>query len=126
MWLPLDGQLLALDTRLLRAARAMIDPMLNLGLIDAEAAKSFMMDEVVLSNAFAQSEINRYTFQAPGQATSYYYGYMKMQALRTDTELALRDKFNQMAFHDFILAQGILPPELLARAVKEEFIPSQL
>ena len=125
-YLPLDGQLLALNTRLLRAARAMIDPMLNLGLIDADAAKSFMMEEVVLSNAFAQSEINRYTFQAPGQATSYYYGYMNMQALRTETELALRGKFNQKAFHDFVLAQGLLPPELLAKAVREEFVPSQI
>ena len=33
---PLDGQLIALQLRLLRAARAMLDPMLNLGLIDRE------------------------------------------------------------------------------------------
>jgi hypothetical protein len=124
--LPLDGQLLSLNTRLLRAARAMLDPMLNLGLIEAAEAKAFLMEELVLSNAFAQSEVNRYTFRSPGQATSYYYGYMNMQALRTETELALRDKFSQREFHDFVLAQGLLPPKLLAKAVREEFIPSQI
>ena len=124
--LPLEGQLLSLQSRAWRAARAMIDPMLNLGLIEPAAAKAYIMDELVLSNAMAQSEINRYTFQAPGQATSYYYGYMRMLALRTDAELALRDKFKQKAFHDFVLAQGLLPPKLLAKAVKEEFIPSQM
>ena len=61
----------------------------------------------------------------PGQATAYYYGYGKMQALRTQTELKLKDDFNQQAYHDFILDQGMLPPELLKQAVMEEFVPSQ-
>ena len=49
-----------------------------------------------------------------------------MQALRTQTELRLRDKFDQRAFHDFVLAQGILPPEILKEAVMNEFVPAQL
>jgi uncharacterized protein (DUF885 family) len=61
----------------------------------------------------------------PGQATAYYYGYNKMQALRTQTELKLRDGFNQRAFHDFVLAQGMLPPNILKDAVMNEFVPSQ-
>jgi uncharacterized protein (DUF885 family) len=60
----------------------------------------------------------------PGQATAYYHGYTKMQALRTQTELALRDDFDQRAFHDFVLAQGMLPPDLLKQAVMESFVPS--
>ncbi|WP_143406195.1 DUF885 family protein, partial [Faecalibacterium prausnitzii] len=35
---PLDGQLIALQFRLLRAARALLDPMLNLGLTDRASA----------------------------------------------------------------------------------------
>ncbi|MEA3174625.1 MAG: hypothetical protein QOF42_2036, partial [Gammaproteobacteria bacterium] len=31
----------------------------------------------------------------------------------------------QNKFHDFILEQGLLPPDLLRKAVLEEFIPSQ-
>ena len=61
----------------------------------------------------------------PAQATAYYYGYTKLQALRTQTELALRDDFDQQAFHDFVLAQGLLPPDILKTAVMQEFVPDQ-
>jgi len=30
-----------------------------------------------------------------------------------------------LAFHDFVLAQGLLPPDLMAAVVREEFIPSR-
>ncbi len=49
-----------------------------------------------------------------------------MQALRAQTELKLQDAFDQQAFHDFVLDQGLLPPHILKQAVMEEFIPSQL
>ena len=49
-----------------------------------------------------------------------------MQALRTQTEIKLRDMFDQRAFHDFVLAQGMLPPDILRDAVMNEFVPSQL
>jgi hypothetical protein len=35
-------------------------------------------------------------------------------------EIALRDKFDQREFHDLIIAQGLLPPRLLERAVLAE------
>jgi uncharacterized protein (DUF885 family) len=37
----------------------------------------------------------------------------------------LGSKFNQKNFHDFILSQGLLPPDLMRKAVLEEFVPSQ-
>ena len=49
-----------------------------------------------------------------------------MQALRLQTELKLRDRFDQRAFHDFVLAQGLLPPEVLKDAIMNQFVPSQL
>ena len=70
--------------------------------------------------------IERHTYRMPGQATAYYYGYTKIHSLRTQTELVLREKFNQKAFHDFVLAQGMLPPHLLKSAVFEQFVPSQM
>jgi uncharacterized protein (DUF885 family) len=82
-------------------------------------------NDVVLSHALATEEVERYTFRAPGQANSYFYGYTKLLALRKDTEAALGKKFDQKKFHDFILAQGLLPPDLMRKAVMEEFIPSQ-
>jgi uncharacterized protein (DUF885 family) len=31
-------------------------------------------------------------------------------------------KFDQMKFHDFILSQGLLPPDLLRKALMEDFV----
>jgi len=125
-YMPLEGQLISLQDRLLRAARIWLDPMLNLGLISAEEAKRVLMQEVVLDDHNAQTEIDRYTFRSPAQATAYYYGYENVQALRASTELRLKDNFNQREFHDFLLAQGLLPPEVLTKAVEENFIAPRL
>jgi len=120
---PLDGQLIALQFRLLRAARAMLDPMLNLGLIDRAKAERVLIDEVGLSQAMATQELDRYMVRSPGQAGSYFYGYTRILELRMQTELALGDKFDRLAFNNFLLDQGLLPPDQLAKAVNEVFIP---
>jgi len=125
-YMPLEGQLISLQDRLLRAARIWLDPMLNLGLISAEEAKRVLMEEVLLDDLNAQTEIDRYTFRSPAQATAYYYGYENLQALRASTELRLKDGFDQKAYHDFLLAQGLLPPEVLRHAVTENFIAPRL
>jgi uncharacterized protein (DUF885 family) len=124
-YMPLDGQLISLQARLMRAARMFLDPMLNLGLITPEEAKRLMVEDVVIGESWAQNEIERYTYRIPGQAPAYYFGYTKLLALRTQTELVLRDDFDQQSFHDFILAQGMLPPDLMKKAVMEDFVPSQ-
>jgi uncharacterized protein (DUF885 family) len=80
---------------------------------------------VVASHAFAEEEVERFTYDSPGQANSYFYGYTKLIALRKDTEARLGPKFNQKKFHDFILAQGLLPPDLMRKAVMEDFVPQQ-
>jgi uncharacterized protein (DUF885 family) len=124
-YLPLEAQMISLQYRFMRAARMFLDPMLNLGMITPEEAKALLVNDVAVGESWAQNEVERYTYRMPGQATAYYYGYNKMQALRTQTELKLRDGFNQRAFHDFVLAQGMLPPNILKDAVMNEFVPSQ-
>jgi len=123
---PLEGQLFALQARLQRAARAILDPMLNLGQISRERAHQVLTEEVGLSNGMATQEVDRYTFRAPGQATSYFYGYTRLMELRAQTEITLGSKFDRQKFNDFVIGQGLLPPELLAKAVTEEFIPQQV
>jgi hypothetical protein len=122
---PVEGQIIALQLRLLRAARAMLDPMLNLGLITREEAGRVLLNDVVVSAPMARQELDRYTFNAPGQAGSYFYGYSRLLQLRAETELALGAKFDQLAFNNFLLDQGLLPLDLLAKAVREEFVPAQ-
>jgi uncharacterized protein (DUF885 family) len=124
-YMPLEGQLVSLDYRLLRAARAFLDPELQSGKIQPADAFRVLEQDVVQSHAFAEQEVERYTYRAPGQANSYFYGYTKLLALRKETETALGAKFNQKKFHDFILAQGLLPPDLMRKAVLEDFVPAQ-
>lgn len=121
---PVEGQLIAMQHRLLRAARAFLDPMLNLGMITTDEAARILREDVMLSEAMVEQEINRYTFNNPGQATSYFYGYTRLLSLRVATETALGEDFDRMAFNDFILGQGLLSPDLMAQAVESEFIPS--
>lgn len=122
---PPAGQFVTLQLRLMRAARAFLDPMLNLGLISKERAHDVLHDDVGLSEAMTREELDRFTFNSPGQATAYFYGYMRLQQLRLQTQLALGKAFNHQAFNDFIIGQGLLPPDQLAEAVRTQFIPSQ-
>ncbi|HWG66022.1 MAG TPA: DUF885 domain-containing protein [Rhodanobacteraceae bacterium] len=121
---PAGGQMIALQLRLLRAARAFLDPMLNLGLIDRQRAHDILVDDVGISEAFAREELDRFMFRSPGQATAYFYGYSRILQLRAHTEIALGSKFDLQQFNDFILSQGLLPPDQLAEAVDKQFIPA--
>ena len=123
-YMPLEGQLISLQFRLLRAVRAFSDPELQAGKVQpADVMKTLTVD-ACFSVPFANQEVERYTFRMPGQANSYFYGYTKLLQLRKDTEAALGPKFDQKKFHDFILGQGLLPPDLMRRAVMEDFIPA--
>jgi uncharacterized protein (DUF885 family) len=124
-YMPLDGQLISLQLRLMRAARAFLDPELQSGKVKPEDAMRVLTQDVVLSEAFANTEVERYTFRAPGQATSYFYGYTRLLELRKDVEAKMGKKFDAMKFHDFILSQGLLPPDLLRKAVMEQFVAAQ-
>lgn len=120
-FMPLEGQFTTLQFRLMRAARAYLDPELQMGKVTPEDAMRVLRQDVGLSEGMATQEVERYTFRAPGQATSYFYGYTLLKQLRQDVESKLGRKFDQQRFHDFILAQGILPHALIRAAVLKEF-----
>jgi uncharacterized protein (DUF885 family) len=127
-YMPLEGQLISLQMRLQRAARAFLDPELQSGKVTPTDAYRVLEQDVVLSHALAQEEVERYTYRAPGQANSYFYGYTRLLEMREATEKALSAKgvkFDQKKFHDFILAQGLLPPDLMRQAIMENFVPAQ-
>jgi len=121
-YMPLEGQLISLQHRLLRAARAFLDPGLQAGKITTEEAMRVLQEEVVMSEAMALQEVQRYTFRSPGQAPSYFCGYSRLLELRADVERIQGDSFDARAFHDFVLAQGALTPALIRKAVVEEFV----
>jgi hypothetical protein len=120
-YMPLDGQLISLQLRLQRAARAFLDPELQIpGKWTPESAREFLQKEVGLSPAFATEEVDRFTFRSPAQATAYFYGYTKLLELREAAEKQLGNRFDAQKFHDLLLAQGLLPPELMRKAILSE------
>ncbi|MGX9460531.1 DUF885 domain-containing protein [Shewanella sp. A14] len=121
-YLPIEAQLIALQHRLLRNARAMLDPMLNLGLTTKEKAYSLLRNDVVFSEAAVKQEVDRYTMRMPGQAGSYFYGLTRLLEIRAEVEIALGDKFDRLAFNNFVLKQGLIPPKLMAEAVNKHFL----
>ena len=121
-YMPDDGKLVSLDFRLLRAARAFLDPELQQGKVTPEQAMHVLETDVVCSKAFATEEVERFTFRSPGQAVSYFDGMTRLLEIRQLAEKALGPKFDAGKFHDFILSQGLLPPVLLRKAVTEEFL----
>jgi uncharacterized protein (DUF885 family) len=122
---PPEGQLLTLQLRLQRAARAFLDPELQSGRSTPADAYRILEQDVGLSHAYAQQEVERYTYRSPGQAGSYFYGFSRLLQLRREVESRMGSKFDQRKFHDFILLQGLLPPDLLHTAVIEGFMPAQ-
>jgi uncharacterized protein (DUF885 family) len=121
-YMPDDGKLISLQMRLQRAARAFLDPELQEGKITPDEAMRVMQNDVVLSKALATEELDRFTFRMPGQAVSYYDGFTRLLEIRQAAEKAMGTKFDVQRFHDFILSQGLLPPNLLRKAVMEDFV----
>jgi uncharacterized protein (DUF885 family) len=120
-FMPLDGQLISLQLRLQRAARAFLDPELQIpGKWTPEAARQFLQREVGLSPAFATEEVDRFTFRSPGQATAYFYGYTRLLELRGAAQKQQGDRFDLLMFHDAVLSQGLLPPDLMRKAILAE------
>jgi uncharacterized protein (DUF885 family) len=122
---PAEGQLATLQLRLLDAARAFVDVELAAGKVTRQDVYRLLTEDVVLSPALAMDEIARYTQLLPGQATTYFFAYTTMLQLRKDAESALGAKFDAKRFNDFVVEQGPLPPDLLRKAVMEEFVPGQ-
>ena len=120
-YMPRESQLVALQFRMARAAYAFLDAELQLGKTTPEEAKRVLTQDVGISDAYAASLLRRFTFLAPGQATSYFYGFTRMMELRREVETSQGAKFQARAFHDFILAQGLLPFEEMHKAVETRF-----
>jgi uncharacterized protein DUF885 len=121
-YMPDEGKLISLQHRLMRATRAFVDPELQQGKLTPQQVLDLLQKDVVLSKALATEEVDRYTFRSPGQAVSYFDGYTRLREIRTAAETALGPKFNVERFHDFVLSQGLLPTDLLRKAVVTDFV----
>lgn len=97
-----------LQLKLQRLARYFLDPLVQLNEITRDEVIAILHNEVGLSKEFAEVEYKRYAYLLPGQAPSYYYGLLKIQALKSH----LTKKFgnlNEQCFNDTLLSFGMIP-----------------
>lgn len=117
-YLPPQAQLVALQMRLVRIARAFLDPELQLGKIPPAAVTRLLTKELGLSGRLAGLELRRFQFENPGQAPSYFYGHVKVAGARKRLELSQGRRFSSRCFHDGVLGLGMLPVGLIGRELE--------
>jgi uncharacterized protein (DUF885 family) len=117
-----QGDLGRLRLESYRAARLVVDTGIHAKRWGFDQAVDTLVDATGFPVDMAQGEISRYSVW-PGQATSYYIGFLKFLELRQKAVDALGDKFDLKAFHHIILVNGSVPLTLLERLV-DEYIAS--
>ena len=111
-----QGDLGRLQLEAFRAARLVVDTGVHAGRWSFDRAVNFLVAATGFPLDRAQSELTRYCVW-PGQATSYYIGFLKLLDLRQKARDALGDRFSLKAFHHVILVNGSLPLSILEKLV---------
>jgi len=106
-----------------RAARLVIDTGLHEYGWTQQQAIDYLASHTALSQLDIANEVDRY-ISWPGQALSYYIGYMTMRDLREQAERELGADFDQRPFHDAILNLGPVPLPVLVQEIRR-FIAGQ-
>lgn len=107
-----------------RACRLVIDTGVHAMGWTREQAQEYLAGNTALSIHEVTTEIDRY-ISWPGQALSYKLGEYTIWQLRRDAELRLGADFDIRGFHDFILALGSVPLDILKDEV-ELWVTGQL
>jgi len=94
-------------------SRLVVDTGLNSLGWSLEQARTYLLENTMMSEIEVNSETIRYSTDIPGQALAYRLGRDKMDALRAKAEAALGDEFDIKEFHATILGQGALPLDVL-------------
>ncbi|MFT5770570.1 MAG: hypothetical protein ACI9H8_002561 [Lysobacterales bacterium] len=95
-----------------RACRLVIDTGVHTMDWSREQAQQYLAENSALSIHEITTEIDRY-ISWPAQALSYKLGEYTIWELRRDAEFRLGTDFDIRAFHDFILALGSVPLDIL-------------
>ena len=111
-----QGDLGRLRMEAFRAARLVVDTGIHAKQWSFNDAADYLAQAAGFSQGYAQAEITRYAVW-PGQAASYYIGFLKLLELRQKAKDALGDKFDLKAFHQVVLANGSVPLSILEKLV---------
>ena len=107
-----QGNLGRLRLEVYRAARLVVDTGIHAMQWGFDQAVNYLVEAMGMPVNAAQGEIARYTAW-PGQAVSYYVGFLKILELRQKAMDALGGRFDLKAFHHVLLVNGSLPLSIL-------------
>jgi len=105
-----------------RAARLVVDTGIHAKRWTFDRTVIYFAEAAGLPAGSGQGEITRYSVW-PGQATSYFVGFLKFLELRQKAKDALDERFDLKAFHHIILVNGSVPLNVLEQLV-DNFIES--
>ncbi|MDP3176763.1 MAG: DUF885 domain-containing protein [Spirochaetaceae bacterium] len=114
------GDLGRLRMEALRAARLVADTGINAMGWGFQKTVLFLEENTGLGSGMIQSDVTRYIID-PGQATSYYAGFLRILELREKCRQALGPLFDLRRFHEALLSSGALPFDVLEKKL-EDFI----
>ena len=111
-----QGDLGRLRMEIFRAARLVVDTGIHSKQWNFNEAVQYLMDATGFPISEAQREITRYSVW-PGQATSYYIGFLKILELRQKAMDTLGEHFDLKDFHHVILVNGSVPLPILEQLI---------
>jgi uncharacterized protein (DUF885 family) len=117
-----QGNLGRLRSEVFRAARLVVDTGIHAKKWNFDQAVDYLVKATGLPVEYAQGETARYSVW-PGQAVSYYVGFLKILELRQKAIEALGKRFDLKAFHHVLMVNGSLPLSILEKLV-ESYIKS--
>ena len=106
---------LAMDMFL--STRLVVDTGLNALGWTRQQATEYMRDRLLESDVQIDSEVLRYSIAMPAQALAYKLGATHIENLRRHAETALGPRFDVRRFHEAVLGNGSLPPDILAKHI---------
>ncbi len=101
-----------LDFEMLRAVRLVVDTGMHAKGWSRDKAIAFMTDNTSMAAKDIRVEIDRY-IAAPGQATAYKVGELKLLELRARAQTKLASRYDIRVFHDQVLMTGSMPLAIL-------------
>lgn len=107
-----------LNMDLLRAARLVVDTGIHWKRWTRQQAIDYMLENTGLMEADIVAEVERYIV-APGQATGYKVGQLKLVELRERARERLGDRFDIRDYHRVVLGGGPMPLTVLEKVVDE-------
>jgi uncharacterized protein (DUF885 family) len=113
------GDLGRLRLEVFRAARLVVDTGIHARRWRFDEAVDYLVQATGYSAEYAQREVTRYSVW-PGQATSYYLGFLKLLELREKAKGALGGRFDLKAFHRVVLENGAMPLSILGEVVDRQ------